>query len=83
MTAQQWEYCLLVCTPMSGLDEHGIRIAYQLVAPERVARLEFRGDDPSPFVGIGQILNELGAEGWELVSYDTTTNRGVFKRPKT
>jgi len=27
------------------------------------------------------LLNNLGADGWELVTYDTTTNRGVFKRP--
>ena len=28
-----------------------------------------------------EYLNQLGAEGWELVAWDTTTNRGVFKRP--
>jgi hypothetical protein len=78
----KWEYCLLTCTPMSGLDEGGIRIAYQLVAPDHVKRLDILSDDPSPTVGIGRLLNELGGEGWELVAYDTTTNRGVFKRPR-
>jgi hypothetical protein len=65
---------------MSGLDEGGIRIAYQLVLPDRVKRLEILSHDPSPFATIGRLLNELGGEGWELVTYDTTTNRGVFKR---
>jgi hypothetical protein len=32
---------------------------------------------------IGRLLNELGADGWELVTYDTTTNRGVLKRPQS
>jgi hypothetical protein len=68
---------------MSGLDEDRIRIAYQLVLPDHVKRLEILSDDPSPSVTIGQLLNELGEEGWELVTYDTTTNRGVFKRSLT
>jgi hypothetical protein len=79
---QRWEYCLLACTPMSGLDEDGVRIAYQLVKPDLVQRLELHSGDRSPFVAIGGLLNELGDEGWELVAYDTTTNRGVFKRLK-
>jgi hypothetical protein len=82
MDVQTWEYSLLVCTPMSGLDDDGVRISYQLVMPDLVRRQVVHSDDPSPLVAIGRLLNELGAEGWELVAYDTTTNRGVFKRQK-
>jgi len=67
---------------MSGLDEAGIRLSYLLVTPDQADRLEIHSDDPSPLAAIGRLLNRLGAEGWELVAYDTTTNRGVFKRPK-
>lgn len=79
---QQWEYCLLTCTPMSGLDEAGIRLSYLLVTPDQTRHLEVHSDDPSPLAAIGRLLNDLGAEGWELVTYEPTTNRGVFKRPK-
>ena len=82
MTVKQWEYCLVTCTPMSGLDEVGIRLSYQLITPEQVQHLELYQDNPLPLAAIGQLFNELGAEGWELVAYDTTTHRGVFKRPK-
>jgi len=81
MTTQQWEYCLLTCTPMSGLDKDGVRIAYQVIVPGAVRELEIRSGEPSPLVAIGRLLNQLGQEGWELVAYDTSTNRGVFKRP--
>ncbi len=77
----KWEYCLVTCTPMSGLDEAGIRLSYQLATPDGAQQLEIHSDDPSPLAAIGNLLNSLGAEGWELVAYDTTTNRGVFKRP--
>ena len=80
---QRWEYCLLACTPMSGLDDEGIRVSYQVVSPDLTRKLEIRSEDPSPLATIGQLLNEFGADGWELVAYDTTTHRGVFKRPKT
>jgi len=76
-----WEYCLITCTPMTGLDDSGIRLLYQLVTPEGPMHLEIHSDDPSPMAAIGRLLNDLGADGWELVTYDTTTNRGVFKRP--
>ncbi len=79
---QQWEYCLLTCTPMSGLDDAGVRLSYQLATPDQVRRLEIHTDEPSPLAAIGRLLNDLGSEGWELVAFDTTTNRGVFKRPK-
>lgn len=79
----RWEYCLLTCTPMTGLDEDGVRLVYQLVAPDQVSDLEIHSDAPSPLAAIGRLLNRLGEEGWELVAYDTSTNRGVFKRPKT
>ena len=81
MTHQQWEYCLLTCTPMSGMDEEGIRLAYQVYGPDAVQDLEILVGERSPMVGIGRLLNELGRSGWELVSYDTSTNRGVLKRP--
>jgi hypothetical protein len=67
---------------MTGLDETGIRLSYLLVTPDQTRRLEIHSDDPSPLAAIGRLLNRLGAEGWELVTYDTTTNRGVFKRPR-
>ena len=79
---QRWEYCLVTCTPMSGLDETGVRLSYQLATPDQVRHLEIYDAGPSPLAAIGRLLNELGVEGWELVAYDTTTNRGVFKRPK-
>ena len=79
----RWEYCLLACTPMTGLDKEGVRIVYQLVTPDKVSDLEIHSDAPSPLAAIGQLLNGLGQEGWELVAYDTSTNRGVFKRPGT
>ena len=78
----QWEYCLLSCTPISGLDDAGIYLTYQLITPDQVSNSELHSDDRSPLAAIGRLLNELGARGWELVAYDTTTNRGVFKRPK-
>ena len=81
MTHQQWEYCLLTCTPMSGMDEEGFRLAYQVYGPDAVQDLEILVGERSPMMGIGRLLNELGQAGWELVSYDTSTNRGVFKRP--
>jgi hypothetical protein len=81
MSSREWEYCLLTCTPMSGLDDDGVRVAYQVIAPDRVTDLEIRTGERSPLVAIGRLLNELGREGWELVAYDTSTNRGVFKRP--
>ncbi len=67
---------------MSGLDDAGIRLSYQLATPDRVCHLELHSDDATPLAAVARLLNELGAEGWELVAYDTTTNRGVFKRPK-
>jgi hypothetical protein len=67
---------------MTGLDEDGVRLVYQLVTPEQVSDLEVHSDAPSPLAAIGRLLNGLGQEGWELVAYDTSTNRGVFKRPK-
>ena len=77
---QQWEYCLLACTPVTGLDEGGIRLSYQLATPRAVRRSQLESDDPSPLAAIGRLLNELGKEGWDLVAFDTSTNRGVFKR---
>jgi hypothetical protein len=29
---------------------------------------------------MGQLLDQLGEEGWELVTFDTSTHRGVLKR---
>jgi hypothetical protein len=80
---QQWEYCLMACTPLTGLDDVGVRLSYQLTTPEGAVQRELYSEDPWPLAAIGRLLNELGAAGWELVAYDTTTNRGVFKRPKS
>lgn len=83
MAVQQWEYCVMTCTPMTGLDKDSARIMYQIVEPEAVREIQIRSGEASPAAAIGRLLNELGEEGWELVVYDTSTNRGVFKRPKT
>ena len=53
---------------------------YLMVAPEGSRDVEIRTGEESPLAGIGQVLNELGQAGWELVAYDTTTHRGVLKR---
>jgi hypothetical protein len=80
MTIPRWEYGVLSCAPMTGLDDVGVRLSYQLATADQVRHQEIRSDDPSPVAAIARLLNDLGAEGWELVAYDTTTNRGVFKR---
>jgi hypothetical protein len=82
MTIQRWEYCLLASTPLSGLDDDGIRVSYQLSGPSGTERVVLQSDNPSPLGAVAELLNRLGDEGWELVAYDTTTNRGIFKRPK-
>jgi hypothetical protein len=79
-TMARWEYCLLSCTPMTGLDDGGIRLSYQLATPQEVRHGQLECEDPSPLAAIGQLLNALGREGWELATFDTTTHRGVFKR---
>ena len=79
---RHWEYCLLTCTPMTGLDEEGVRCSYQVVGPEESTTSELYVREPSPLIAIQRLLTSLGAEGWELVAYDTSTNRGVFKRDK-
>jgi hypothetical protein len=81
MTARAWEYCLLSCTPLSGLDEGAIRLRCQVFAPGGVRQLEALVEEGSPLAGIARVLNQLGQEGWELVAYDTTVHRGVCKRP--
>ncbi|MDD3827567.1 MAG: hypothetical protein PHY79_16485 [Anaerolineae bacterium] len=80
--ARRWEYCLLACTPMTGLDDEGVRCAYQIIGPEGSTASELYVKESLPLVAIERLLNMLGADGWELVAYDTTTNRGVFKREK-
>jgi len=80
--ARRWEYSLLACTPMTGLDDEGVRCAYQIIGPEGSTTSELYVKESLPLVAIERLLNMLGAEGWELVAYDTTTNRGVFKREK-
>ena len=81
MNRKRWEYCLLTCTPMSGLDDEGGRIRCLVLAPEESREVQVRTGEGPPLVGIGQLLNELGQDGWELIAYDTTTHRGVLKRP--
>jgi hypothetical protein len=77
----RWEYCLLTCTPMSGLDDGGGRVRCQIIAPEGIEEVDISTGAHPPLVGLGQILNQLGQDGWELIAYDTTTHRGVLKRP--
>jgi hypothetical protein len=80
---RRWEYCFLACTPMTGLDEEGIRLSYQVAMAGHVRHHQAHSEDPSPLAAIALVLDQLGEEGWELVAFDTTTNRGVLKRPKT
>jgi hypothetical protein len=75
----RWEYRLVTCTPLSGLDEGGVRLRCQVIAPGGVRELDLPVER-SPLSGIARLLNDLGREGWELVAYDTSTNRGVLKR---
>ncbi len=79
---RRWEYCLLACTPVTGVDDEGVRCSYHLVRAQGSTMSELYVKEPSPLVAIERLLNMLGAEGWELVAYDTSTNRGVFKREK-
>jgi hypothetical protein len=67
---------------MSGLDDDGIRVSYRLSGPSGTEHVVLQSDSPSPLGAVAELLNRLGDEGWELVAYDTTTNRGIFKRPK-
>jgi hypothetical protein len=67
---------------MSGLDDDGIRVSYQLSGPSGTEHVVLQSDSPSPLGAVAELLNRLGDEGWELVAYDTTTNRGIFKRLK-
>ncbi len=78
----RWEYCLINCTRMPGQDEDEHRVVCQLVSADSLAEVEYRESEGSPLVAITRALNELGYKGWELVSYDTSTNRGVLKRPQ-
>jgi hypothetical protein len=66
---------------MSGVDEVGVRLVGQLAGPDGVQELEVQSEEPSPLAAVGRLLNELGEQSWELIAFDTTTNRGVFKRP--
>jgi hypothetical protein len=67
---------------MSGLDDDGIRVSYRLSGPSGTEHVVLQSDSPSPLGAVAELLNRLGDEGWELVAYDTTTNRGIFKRLK-
>ena len=78
-----WEYCFLMCTPMTGIVDGGAKVSYQLISGAEVKRASITADDSSPLAVIGQLFEELGQAGWELVTYDSTTNKAVFKRPRT
>ena len=80
MDRKQWEYCLLSCTPMSGLDDDGYRLLCHTTLGGRTTEVEVRTSERSPMDAMGQLLNQLGSEGWELVTFDTSTHRGVLKR---
>jgi hypothetical protein len=67
---------------MSGIDEVGIHLVGQFAGPEGARDIEVQTASPSSLAAVGQLLNELGEQGWELIAYDTTTHRGVFKRTK-
>ncbi len=78
----RWEYCLVNCTRMPGRGDAEHLVVCQLVRAESMQEIEFREGERSPLTAIAQALNRLGRDGWELVSYDTSTNRGVLKRPR-
>ncbi len=48
MSRPAWEYCLLTCTPLTGLDDDGVRLSYHLVAPEGAGQGELHSEDASP-----------------------------------
>jgi hypothetical protein len=66
---------------MLGLGDGGGRVRCQIIAPGDNEEIDIRTGEGPPMVGIGKVLNHLGQDGWELVAYDTTTHRGVLKRP--
>jgi hypothetical protein len=78
----RWEYCLINCTRMPGHRDHEHRIVCQVVVPGSITEVEYCESEGSPLEAIARALNDLGRQGWELVGYDTSTNRGVFKRPR-
>lgn len=80
MCERRWEYCLLSCTPMSGLDDDGYRVLCHVTVGGMTRDVEVRTRERSPMAAMGQLLNQLGEEGWELVTFDTSTHRGVLKR---
>ena len=65
---------------MSGLDDDGYRVLCHVTEAGRTREVEVRTGDRSPMEAMGQLLNQLGKEGWELVTFDTSTHRGVLKR---
>lgn len=81
--APHWEYCLVICTPLSGLDHEGVRLRCQVIGPSAVREVETQVREGSPLAGVAWLLNDLGRQGWELIAYDTSTNRGVLKRRVT
>ncbi len=80
MSSPRWEYCLLSCTPMSGLDDDGYRVLCHVILKGTTREVAIPTSERSPMAAMGQLLNELGHEGWELVTFDTSTHRGVLKR---
>jgi hypothetical protein len=80
MCGRRWEYCLLSCTPLSGLDDDGYRVLCHVTVGGTARDVEVRTSERSPMAAMGQLLNQLGEEGWELVTFDTSTHRGVLKR---
>lgn len=78
-----WEYCLINCTRMPGRQEGDHRVVCQVVRPGSLVEAEYREGAGSPLEAMAQALDALGREGWELVSYDTSSNRGILKRPRS
>jgi hypothetical protein len=65
---------------MSGLDDDGYRVLCHVTVGGMTRDVEVRTSERSPMAALGQLLNQLGEEGWELVTFDTSTHRGVLKR---
>jgi hypothetical protein len=76
----RWQYRIITCTLSSGLGDGGYRAECQIVSPDSTERVEIPTGGRTPLTAVVELLNRLGGDGWELVTFDTSTNRGVLKR---
>lgn len=67
---QKWEYVFI----------QGDGINWYYYINEKIQKFPGRNYEKSYWL---RMLNELGENGWEAVSYDTNTSAVLLKRPKT